>query len=293
MAGPITRIVDAHIHLWDPARTDRYPFLSGGEDLGMGDVAPMSRVFDLPTYVAETGRWNVEKVVHVTATRVDHVEETLELDALAEATGNPAALVGAVVSGASRADTEAMLDAQSAAPRFRGVRSVRGAQRLHTTDAHFPTRDALQAVAERGLVYDLMVHPHQAADAAALLDGLDDLTVVVEHTGWPRDDSAEELALWKVGIERFASLHGNVHCKLSGLAMPLGTASTEGFGPWIRHAIDVFGVDRCFFASNFPVDGNHASFDELYSTYDALTADLDDDARDKLFASNAERVYRC
>jgi predicted TIM-barrel fold metal-dependent hydrolase len=291
--APITRVVDAHIHLWDPARTDRYPFLSGAEDLGMGDVSAMNRLFDLPTYHAETGRWNVEKVVHVTATRVDHVAETLELDALAEATGQPAAIVGAVVSGASRADTEAMLDAQAASPRFRGVRSVRGDRRLHTGEAHFPTRDALLALAERDLVYDLMVHPDQAADAADLLDGLDQLTVVVEHTGWPRDGSDEEFALWKAGIDRLAALHDQVHCKLSGLAMPLRTASVDGYGRWILHAIEVFGVERCFFASNFPVDGNHATFDELYSTYDALTAHLDDHDRTKLFATNAERVYRC
>jgi predicted TIM-barrel fold metal-dependent hydrolase len=65
------------------------------------------------------------------------------------------------------------------------------------------------------------------------------------------------------------------------------------FRPWIEFALDRFGVDRCFFASNFPVDSSHGTFDELYTTFDALTADLSDADRDRLFATNAERVYRC
>jgi predicted TIM-barrel fold metal-dependent hydrolase len=47
------------------------------------------------------------------------------------------------------------------------------------------------------------------------------------------------------------------------------------------------------FASNFPVDSTHGTFDDLYSTFDALTADLSADDRARLFARNAERVYRC
>ena len=84
-----------------------------------------------------------------------------------------------------------------------------------------------------------------------------------------------------------------VHCKLSGLAMPLASMDAETYRPWIEHALEIFGVDRCFFASNFPVDSNHGTFDDLYSTFDALTADLDAGDRAKLFADNAERLYRC
>ena len=47
------------------------------------------------------------------------------------------------------------------------------------------------------------------------------------------------------------------------------------------------------FASNFPVDAMHGTFDQLYSAFDAITADLDPHERDQLFAANAERVYRC
>jgi predicted TIM-barrel fold metal-dependent hydrolase len=94
-------------------------------------------------------------------------------------------------------------------------------------------------------------------------------------------------------MSALASLGNNVNCKLSGLAMPLGTMDAEVFRRWVEYSLEVFGIDRCFFASNFPVDGMHGTFDDLYGTYDLLTADLGADARNKLFATNAARVYRC
>ena len=75
--------------------------------------------------------------------------------------------------------------------------------------------------------------------------------------------------------------------------MPLGSMSADAFRPWIEPAIEAFGVDRCLFASNFPVDGMHGTLDQLWSAYAEVTAGLDDAARDQLFATNAERVYRC
>jgi L-fuconolactonase len=32
------RIVDAHVHLWDPAHTEWYPYLSHPPEQGSGDV---------------------------------------------------------------------------------------------------------------------------------------------------------------------------------------------------------------------------------------------------------------
>jgi predicted TIM-barrel fold metal-dependent hydrolase len=46
-------------------------------------------------------------------------------------------------------------------------------------------------------------------------------------------------------------------------------------------------------ASNFPVDGIAGTFDDVYSAYATVTSGLDPAERDRLFAANAERVYRC
>jgi predicted TIM-barrel fold metal-dependent hydrolase len=89
-----------------------------------------------------------------------------------------------------------------------------------------------------------------------------------------------------------AAAGDNVVCKLSGLAMPLGSMQPGALRRWIDHAIGAFGVDRCMFASNFPVDGMHGTLDQLWSVYDELTAGIEAADRDKLFAANAERVYR-
>ena len=62
--------------------------------------------------------------------------------------------------------------------------------------------------------------------------------------------------------------------------------------PWLEYAIEAFGVDRCMFASNFPVDSMYGTFDELYDGFSTVTAGLDGLSRDKLFATNAERIYR-
>lgn len=288
MATQIERVVDAHVHLWDPARTDWYPYLSGGQELNMGDISGMCRYFDQDIYFSESAKWNVEKFVHVAAASGTFSgAETLELDALAQATGHPDAIVGGIVPDDPVADVIQSLDDQMASSRFRGVRS------MGAVPGAVPNDEILGALQERGLVFDLMAHADELQGAAVKLADWGNLTIVVEHAGWPRTNTEEEFAMWKAGMALLASLGPNVNCKLSGLAMPLHSMTSDAFKPWIEYCLEVFGVERCMFASNFPVDAMHCTYDELYATYDELTADLDADARETLFAGTAERVYRC
>jgi L-fuconolactonase len=288
MADQPTRVVDAHVHIWDPARTDWYPYLSHPPEGGTGDASRMYRRFDVDTYRAETANWHVEKFVNVAAAAGRHsIEETIELDAVAQKSGHPDAIIGGLPPTETVAEAIELLDRQMAAPRFRGVRPMGASM------GPLPDPGVLHALVERDLLYEVMTHPDQLRAAAEGLAGIDDLLVVVEHTGWPRADTDEERALWQAGIDALAGLGDNVVCKLSGLAMPLRSMRVDAFAPWLEYAIEAFGVDRCLFASNFPVDSVYGSFDELYATFSAVTAGFDSESRAKLFAGNAERVYRC
>jgi L-fuconolactonase len=277
------RIVDAHVHLWDPARSDWYPYLARPQDHVSGETSRMSRRFDVEIYRAETDGWNVEKFINVAAaTGRNSVDETLELDR----NGGPAAIIGGLPPTDTPKEAIELIEKQMAASRFRGVRPMGG------LDTPIPDPEVLRALGERNLVFELMTHPDRLVESATQLAGFEDLTVVVEHTGWPRSNSGEERSLWEAGIDALARLD-NVACKLSGLTMSLASMSADAQGPWLQYAIDAFGVDRCVFASNFPVDSVYGSFGDLYTTFNAVTADLDSGSRAKLFAENAERIYRC
>ncbi len=282
------RVVDAHVHLWDPARTDWYPYLSHPQAHGAGDGSRMCRPFDVDTYQTESSRWNVEKFINVAAaTGRNSIEETIELDTGADRKGHPDAIIGGLPPTDTVAEAVGLIDQQMVASRFRGVRPM-GANMGPLPDA-----GVLHALQERNLLFELMTHPDQLRLAAAQLADFGDLMVVVEHTGWPRSRSDEERALWQTGIDALAGLGDNVVCKLSGLAMPFGSMDADALAPWLEYAIEAFGVDRCMFASNFPVDSMYGTFDELYGAFSAVTAGLDSESRAKLFAGNAERVYRC
>lgn len=281
------RIIDAHIHLWDPARTDWYPYIKALSEHGPGDPTRMARRFDVDAYRSDTAGWNVEKIVNVAAaTGGNSVAETLDLERRANEGEGPDAIIGGLPPTDTTAAALELLDKQMEASRFRGVRP------MGLPDGPVPAREVLRGLEERDLVFELMCHSDQLEASAKKLAGFEGLSVVVEHTGWPREDTEEERALWRNGIDALAALGPNVSCKLSGLAMPFGSMSVDVFSFWLEYAIDAFGVDRCFFASNFPVDAKGGSFDELYTTFSEVTGSFDAAARDKLFAANAEAIYR-
>ena len=60
----------------------------------------------------------------------------------------------------------------------------------------------------------------------------------------------------------------------------------------VLDTIEAFGIERCMFASNFPVDSLVASFEVIFRGFLAITSGLTDEERQALFHDNAVRIYR-
>ena len=56
--------------------------------------------------------------------------------------------------------------------------------------------------------------------------------------------------------------------------------------------IELFGVDRCMFASNFPTDKPFSTMRAVWQAFFSITKGFSESERDKLFAANAIRHYR-
>ena len=60
--------------------------------------------------------------------------------------------------------------------------------------------------------------------------------------------------------------------KISGLGQKGVPWTVEANRPVVLAAIELFGVERCMFASNFPVDGLTGSFDTIFSGFKTIVA---------------------
>ena len=62
--------------------------------------------------------------------------------------------------------------------------------------------------------------------------------------------------------------------------------------PYFETCIEAFGVDRCMFESNFPVDKVSYSYTVVYNAFKRLSAAYTAAERAALFHDTAARVYR-
>ncbi len=113
---------------------------------------------------------------------------------------------------------------------------------------------------------------------------------MVNHAGLPADRSDEALAAWRHALESLAR-HENVRLKISGIGKAGVRWSVERNGPVVSDTIACFGVKRCLFASNFPVDSLVVTLDALSDGFKAIVAHRTREERLAMFHDNACELY--
>lgn len=216
-----------------------------------------------------------------------------------------------------------VLEAQIAAGggRYRGIRHsaswdadpqvlgplVRAPEGLYR-DATF--RQGFACLAPLGLSFDAWMLEPQLPDLIDLARAFPDTQVILDHVGTPlgiagyHGRRAERFPIWRESIRALAALP-NVAVKVGGLAMvfpgfdafmadpPAPSAHlAEEWRPYVETCIEAFGVDRCMFESNFPVDLGSCDYDVLWNAFKRLAAAFSPDEKTALFSGTASRIYR-
>ena len=278
-------VVDAHHHLWDLK-------IRAQEWLRAPELKPIWRDFQLDELEPEARLAGVDQTILVQV--APSTDETREF--LAFAACNK--LIGGVVGwlDLESADPAARIDALRRAP---GGQTLKGIRHLvqDEPDPAWLTRPAvrngLQAVADAGLPYDLLVKPAQYGAALSTVRALPDLTFVLDHLGKPpiADSHAPDPA-WTSWLSQMAA-EPNVVCKLSGMVTEAhwATWTPADLQPYADVAIDAFGPQRLMFGSDWPVCVLAATYTEVANTTRDLLARLTDSDRAAVFGGTAARVY--
>ncbi len=286
MSAPFP-IVDAHQHFWD-LRVNYHPWLCDEPPSlhRYGECSALRRNYLPADYFNDARGFEVLKTVYVETEwdPRDPLGETAWVERLRRETGFPTVMVAQ--AWLERADVATVLEGQA---RFAFVRGVRQKPRRgQMRDARW--RAGYARLARLGLRFDLQTAWTELADAAALCREFPDTQLVLNHAGLPADRSAAGIAGWKAALGALAACP-NAALKISGIG--------ERGTPWtaqrnreiVLSAIEIFGVARAMFASNFPVDSLCASFAEIYSGFREIVKDFPAAEQRRLFHDNALRIY--
>ena len=271
------RVVDAHVHLWDPSRL-LYTWLDGTE---------LDRLIDASTLLAASGP--VTDFVVVQGDCAD-TQGLAEVEWLIEQSGQLPGMRGIVAFAPLERGAEARdhLDALRSIPLVVGVRRL-----IQDERPGFAVSDRfLQGVAELAdleLTFDLGVRSSQLDEAIELVRRTPDVQFVLDHVGKPRIGA--DPSQWRQQIAELAG-RPNVVCKLSGLMTEIvsGPTGVDAVAPFLAHALAEFGADRCMFGTDWPVmTMGSATYSEWLDLVTRLVPG--EDERQAVLAGTADRVY--
>lgn len=310
---PDLPICDAHHHLWDYPE-NRFMSQELTEDVRGHNV--VSTVFVECSSAYRTEGPEASKPVGETefVSRVAD-ESAPGLSIAAGIVGYADLRLGAAVASV----LEEHISADTA--RFKGIRHASGwdassdVRNSHTKpterllmDSTF--REGFACLEKYALTFDAWMYHTQLMELVDLAHAFPGVAIILDHIGGPlgigpyQGKREEIFTEWKRCIEELAACP-NIVVKLGGLAMPINgwgwhkqerppssEELAEATAPYYHFCIENFGVNRCMFESNFPVDKTSCSYNVLWNSFKIIAKDFTPAEKADLFHDTAVRIYR-
>ncbi len=315
---PDLKICDPHHHLWD-RHGSRYLLHELLDDLQTGHQV-VSTVFvecdsmfnaDLSPQFAPVGETEfVQGVAAMSASGgYGDIRVAAGIVSFADLT------LGSGVRAVLKAHIDASVN------RFRGIRHAAGwhqspdIKNSHSNPVeHQMLKDdfleGFQVLGEMGLTFDAWCYHEQIPEFVQLAKANPDVTIILDHFGGPlgigpyEGKRDEVFATWREHVLALKDLP-NVFFKLGGINMKVNgydwhkralPASSDELveltGPYYELCINEFGVDRCMFESNFPVDKESVSYPVLWNAFKKMAQSKSEREKHALFHDTATQVYK-
>ena len=290
------KIIDAHHHLWD---LSVFPYSWLNEPHSIGDISGIRKNYLITDFLNDAKNLELIKSVHIQCNggKNSPVEETEWLQSIADVHNFPHGIV--FYSDLLQDNVEKEIDQHCKFKNTRGLRYLLNYDPHNTIDC-FTSEEVLinekwkknySLLKKYNLTFDVHLWPEQYGYAYKLFKENPDILNIINHAGTPKKRDSEYLNFWKKELTKLASLD-NTAIKISGLGMFDQSWTTDSIRPIVLDCIETFGIDRCFFATNFPVDKLFSSYEKVWKSYFEITQNFSEEENNKLYFKNAEKFYR-
>ena len=290
------KIIDAHHHTWD---TSVFPYTWMDEPHPTGDISHLKNNYLIEDLLEDAKNLELIKSVHVQCGGGlnSSVEETKWLQSIADKKGFPHGFV--VYSDFLSKDIERELEEHCEYKNTRGIRYLLNFIPNDPINCFAPKEALLNddfkknysLLEKYNLSFDMHLWWTQYSDAFDIIKSHPNILNIINHAGTPRKRDAEYLLNWRNGLKMLAKTSNTV-MKISGLGMFDQQWTTESIKPLVLDCIEIFGIERCFFSTNFPVDKKYSSYEKVWNSYFEITKDFSIEEKEMLFFKNAEKYYR-
>ena len=290
------KIIDAHHHLWD---LSIFPYSWLYEPHSIGDISNLRQNYLINDFLDDAKSLNLVKSVHIQCNggKNSPVEETEWLQSIADKNGFPHGIV--VHSDLLKDDVEKEIEHHCEFKNTRGLRHLLNFDQKNPVDC-FTTEELLinsnwqknySLLKNYNLSFDVHLWPEQYKLAYDVFKKNPNIINLINHAGTPKHRDSKYLNFWKNELIKLSSLD-NTAIKISGLGMFDQQWTTESIKPIVLDCIEIFGIDRCFFATNFPVDKLFSTYKKVWESYFEITQNFSKNEKEKLYYKNAEKFYR-
>jgi len=202
--------------------------------------------------------------------------------------------IGGVVGWVDLADPRVGegLDALQEYPKFKGVRHQWEDELDPAWIMHEDVLRGLQELARRGIPYDLLAKPPNWGYIPRVAEAVPDLPLVIDHIAKPQI-RAGQFDDWVFAMSRAAEFP-QIFCKLSGMITEADWHNWKAadLKPYVDTVIELFGVDRVIYGSDWPVCLLAGSYAQVFDALQECLAGLTESKRAMILGENARRFYR-